>query len=361
MTALRRALGCGLSLLVIVLSTGCAQAGVTDKAGSDVLQLRFATLDDLNPNGQTPGPGVFVSALEHLSGGRITVTVAGQYENGAVSAESDIVRGIAHDAFDGGWPTTRAFASAGIRGLEAVEAPMTLTSYAAEKALVTGPSSVGLLRTLTGTGVLGLGLMVGPLRRPFSTATPLDALPGWHGMTFRTYNSPVQEATARALGAVAVSASYNFPELVRAGRLKAAETDVAQYAFNHYGTLLPRAVGNVVLWPRVPVLAFSQQRFDSLSAAEQGWVRDAAAEAVQASVAYAYNENGPALTLCKQGVRFLYATPAQLIALTAAVQPVLGALAHDPAAAPGLALVQAVATAHPNADTVKVPATCRGG
>ena len=158
-----------------------------------------------------------------------------------------------------------------------------------------------------------------------------------------------------------MSASYTFPELVRAGRLKAAETDVAQYAVNDYGTLLPRAVGNVVLWPRVPVLAFSQQRFDSLSAAEQGWVRDAAAQAVQASVAYAYNENGPALTLCKQGVRFLYATPAQLIALTAAVQPVLAALAHDPAAAPGLALVQAVATAHPTADTVKVPATCRGG
>jgi TRAP-type C4-dicarboxylate transport system substrate-binding protein len=347
--------------VVTLLSSGCQKTGVTDKAGNNVLQLHFVTVDDLNSNGQTPGPGVFVQALEKLSGGRITVTVASSYEDGAFSAESDIVSGIARDKFDGGWPDTRAFARAGIRGLEAVEAPMTLTSYAAEKALVTGPAGAGLLKTLKGTGILGLGLTEGPLRRVFSTAADLNTLQSWHGLTVRTFNSPVQEATIRALGAVPVSASYHFPDLVEAGKLKAAETDVAQYALNDYGTLLPHVLANVVLWPRIPVLAFSQQRFDSLTRTEQRWVREAAAQAVQASVAYHYNENGPAATLCQQGVRFLYATPAQLRALNTAVQPVLTELSHDPASAPGLSLVQAVANAHPTPDTVDVPSTCRGG
>ena len=61
------------------------------------------------------------------------------YGDGAAAAESEIVQAIAAGEVDGGWPTVRAFANAGIPGLQAVEAPMTITSYDAEKELVSGP------------------------------------------------------------------------------------------------------------------------------------------------------------------------------------------------------------------------------
>jgi len=63
----------------------------------------------------------------------------------------------------------------------------------------------------------------------------------WAGLTMRAYNSPVQEVTEKALGAVPVAASYNFPVLVRSGHMQAVETDVAQYHVNGYGWLLPRS------------------------------------------------------------------------------------------------------------------------
>lgn len=341
-----------------LLAAGCESANITDKTGSNVIVLRLATIDDLNPNGQTVAPEVFLSALERVSGGRIRATVQPMYEDGAVTAETDIVKAIAAGELDGGWPVTRAFSRAGIRGLEPIEAPFMLTSYAAQKELVTGPGAQTLLKTLGGSGVVGLGLTVGPLRRPWSTTQALVAPHRWHGVTFRSYNSPVQARAIRSLGAQPVAASFNFRELVRVGKLQAVETDVAQYVQNGYGPLLPHAVSNEVLWPRMMVLSVSQQRFDSLTPEQQGWLRDAAQEAVLASVNFGYDDSALVESLCGQGVRFVAATPSQLAALQRAVQPVITGLAGDPATAASLAQVQKVAAAFPSADALNVPATC---
>jgi TRAP-type C4-dicarboxylate transport system substrate-binding protein len=172
-----------------VLVAACS-AGA-DKAGADTVVLRLATIDLVNNNGQSYGPEAFVENLEKVSGGRIKVEVTTKYGQSAPEAESDLVEAIASGEVDGGWPSTRAFANAGITGLEAVEAPMTLTSYAAEKALVSGPVADKLLAKLEGTGVLGLDLAVGPLRRPFAAEAPLLGPEDWAGATFRVYNSPV--------------------------------------------------------------------------------------------------------------------------------------------------------------------------
>jgi len=98
--------------------------------------LRLATIDRVNNNGQSYGPEAFVENLAKVSGGRLKVEMTTEYDGGAGDAESNLVNAIASGEVDGGWPSTRAFANAGINGLEAVEAPMTLTSYAAEKTLV---------------------------------------------------------------------------------------------------------------------------------------------------------------------------------------------------------------------------------
>ena len=91
------------------------------------------------------------------------------------------MRAIASGEVDGGWPATRAFARGGVPGLEVVEAPLTITSYAAQKALVSGPVAAKLLARLDGSGVAGLGLTVGPLRRPFAANAPLLAARGLEG------------------------------------------------------------------------------------------------------------------------------------------------------------------------------------
>jgi TRAP-type C4-dicarboxylate transport system substrate-binding protein len=346
------------TVAVLVLA-GCGPARGVDKAGNQTVVLEFSSIDGINDNGQSYGPQAFIDALEQVSGGKIKVRVRTDDDgNPDPAAETGLVKAIASGDLDGGWPTVRAFARAGIPGLQPVEAPMTITSYAAEKDLVTGPVAAKLLATLDGTGVVGLGLAVGPLRRPFAASKPLLGLPDWSGARFRTLNSPVQEDTIRALGAVPVTASFGWVDMVHAGTLRGADFDLAQYSSNGLTTEAGNVTSNVVLWPKTFVLSLSRKRFDALTPHQRDWVREAAARAVRASADAGYDENVLAQTLCAKGVQFYQAGAQQVAAMRTAVSPVIARLAADPIEGPLLRAVQEVAASHPQPDVPVPTGTC---
>jgi hypothetical protein len=196
---------------------------------------------------------------------------------------------------------------------------------------VTSPVATTLLGSLDGSGVVGLGLTVGPLRRPFAAKAPLLDPHDWKGITFRSYNSPIQAAAIKALGATPVNHGLDWIDAVRDGSLRGAEFDVAQYAKNNYGKIAGQVTSNVVLWPKMHVLSVSQKRFDTLSPEQKTWVREAASRAVQASATATYDESTVAKQLCGEGVSFHRASPAQIEALRIALRPVEQQLTADPA------------------------------
>jgi TRAP-type C4-dicarboxylate transport system substrate-binding protein len=365
MTAQRRRAGLGHlagGVVAVLAITACQATGGGDKTGSEAVVLRLASIDQVNDTGQAYGPEAFVAALSEVSGGELQVEVVTDYGGGTPSAESDLVEAIASGDLDGGWPATRAFAGAGIGGLEAVEAPMTLTSYAAQRELVTSPVADDLLGSLDGSGVLGLGLAVGPLRRPFAAEGPLLEPADWAGIRFRSYNSPVQSEVIAALGGEPVEVGFGgWVEQVAAGELRGAELDVAQYLKNGLGTEAGNVTANVVLWPKVFVLSIGQDRFDGLTGEQQGWVREAAGIAVQASVDGDYDEDTAARELCTRGVTFHEASAEQLAELRTAVQPTIDRLAADPQSGPVLAAIQAIAAAHDQTDVPDPVGDCVAG
>ncbi|TCC43303.1 TRAP transporter substrate-binding protein [Kribbella sindirgiensis] len=354
----RRGLSYSLVGIMLMAPLGCSGAKAVDKAGGDSAVLTLATIDDVNDNGQSFGPQAFVDNLRTVSGGKLKVEIKKNYGEGDAQAESAIVKAIAAGEIDGGWPSTRAFAGAGITSLKAVEAPMTITSYTAEKQLVTAPVAKSLLASLDSTGVVGLGLAVGPLRRPFAAKKPLLGPADWTGTRFRTYNSPVQEDAIRALGGTPVNFGIEWGGEVKAGRLRGAEFDVPQYARNDT-VLALQVTANVVLWPKVFVLSFSRQRFEALTEQQRSWIRDAAQRATRASVEATYEESAIAGEMCSDGIRFITATPGEVAGLRRKLQPVLDRLAADPKSGPMLKDIQAIATANPLADVPNVPEACR--
>jgi TRAP-type C4-dicarboxylate transport system substrate-binding protein len=351
-----------VAILILAVTAACTTTQGSDKTGGDTVVLTLATFEgEPNANGQNYGPEAFVEHLGKVSQGRLKVELKTEYGQGAADAESKVVRAIASGEIDGGWPSTRAFARGGVPGLEVVEAPLTITSYAAQKALVSGPVAGKLLARLDGSGMAGLGLTVGPLRRPFAANQPLLAPEDWKGITFRVFNSPVQADAVRALGATPADLSYSFIDQINEGTLQGAEFDIAQYKQSGNGTQAGNITANVVLWPKVFVLALSQKRFDSLTPQQQGWVREAAAQAVKASVDATYEETPAARTLCERGARFRDASPGQLQGLRTRFRPVLDKLAADPTNAQLLGDLQAIAAQHPGPDTPDVPASCAKG
>lgn len=71
-----------------------------------------------------------------------------------------------------------------------------------------GPIVGTALAQLDGTGIVGMGLAVGPLRRPFAAEAPLLGPEDWQGTRFRVYNSPVQSDAVTAFGAEPVDLSF---------------------------------------------------------------------------------------------------------------------------------------------------------
>jgi TRAP-type C4-dicarboxylate transport system substrate-binding protein len=344
----------------VALLAGCAAGGqpAQNKAGAQTLVLNLATVDNVvDAGGVNIGPMAFVKDLESLSAGLIKVQVATSYDDQATDAESQLVKAIAAGDVDGGWPSTRAFANAGIPALEAVEAPLTITSYAADKAVVSGQVANDLLARLNGTGVKGLGLAVGPLRRPFAAQAPLLGLADWKGVPFRSFNSPIQADVIRALGATPVTAANDWPDQIAAGTLRGVEFDIEQYAENN-AVEAPYVTANVVLWPKVFVLALSQKIYDSMTAQQRSWVQQAADAATKASIDATYDESAAATSLCAQGVRFIDASASQLAALHDAVRPVVDNLAADPLNGPLLAEIQQVAAKNPQVEEPDVPPSC---
>jgi TRAP-type C4-dicarboxylate transport system substrate-binding protein len=271
-----------------------------------------------------------------------------------------LINDLRTGAYDVAWPATRTFPGLGMHGFEAVEAPMTITNHEAMKALVQAPVARRMLDMLDGSGIKGLGLAVGTLRRPFAGQAPLLGPEDWAGARFGTAKSPVQIEAVRALGGNAVPEADEWQSLVEAGELRGNQWDIPQYEWNGFGNAAPFVTANVVLWPKLYVLALNQKRWDSLNTEQQGWVTAAADAAVKASVEGVYDESAMATKLCADsGVRFLEATDDQVAALRAKVQPVIDGLAADPVNGPLLADVQAIAAAHPGVEAPDVPSECR--
>lgn len=343
---------------VAVLLVGC-QAATSDKSGADTAVLRLATTDGEVDFGLKPSaPQAFVDELEEVSAGRLKVEVTTAYGDRRADAESKLVEAIASGALDGGWPSTRAFAAAGIGGLEPIEAPMVITSYEAEKALVSGPIAEQVLDELDGSGVVGLSLAVSALRRPFAADAPLLAPDDWEGIRFRSYNSQVQADAVRALGGEPANLGIDWIDALHAGTLHGTEFDIAGYHAAGFTTEAGHVTRNVVLWPKVFVFSISQKRFDSLTEQQREWVREAAARATQVSVDATYDETTPARELCDMGVRFFDANEDQIEEMLAAFKPVIDGLAADAESAPLLAAIKELAEQHPQADAPDVPAEC---
>ena len=213
----------------VCLATACSAVGIGgDKAGGDTVVLRLATIDGVPSAGETASaPETFAEALSEVSGGRLKVDLLHTYGDGRPDAESDLVKALAKGSdLDGGWPATRAFAAAGIEGWGRSRHRWSSPATRPRRSWWTDRRAGQVLAALDGTGVKGLSLGLGPLRRPFAGTAPLVGPEDWSGAVFRVFNSPVQAATVTALGGRPENASFTWLDKVKEGSIRGAEFDV---------------------------------------------------------------------------------------------------------------------------------------
>jgi TRAP-type C4-dicarboxylate transport system substrate-binding protein len=203
----------GMITMLSVLATAAWSVGApTDRAGGETVTLKLATIDHVNPDGQSFGVQAFVDNIPKVSDGRLNVEIVEEYGGGAPTADADLIKAIVDGKLDGGWVGTRGFEAAGIHGLEAFEAPTVITTYAAQKALVSSEVATQALSALDTSGVVGLGLTVGPLRRPFAAKSALVGPEDWNAINFRPLLTKIKAIAAENPTSEVLKGGQRLPE-----------------------------------------------------------------------------------------------------------------------------------------------------
>ena len=198
-TIMRAAPMTALLLGAAALATGCSAGGSPDRAV--VPSPRPVVLTMASALTDSEELGTFVHEVSALTGGTVRIDVRSHWRTGQIGYESGLIADVRAGKADLGVASSRAFDSAGVLSLRALDAPLLITSYAAEQAVLTSPVTTKLLSALHPAGLTGIGILPGDLFRPDGVAGPLVKPSDYAGQRIGTQQSSVAEATLRALGA----------------------------------------------------------------------------------------------------------------------------------------------------------------
>jgi TRAP-type C4-dicarboxylate transport system substrate-binding protein len=323
-TTRRRIRFAGLTLVLVVLA-GCDGSSADKAGGASGQKPRILTMANFDSQpGELDG---FVSEVARLSGGTIRIQVQNSWRAGQAKYETGLINDVRAGKADLGWAASRAWDSVGVMSLRALHAPLLIDSYAVQERVVHSPLVGEMLAGLEPIGLVGLGVLPGPMRKPLGISKPLVVPADYAGLTIGIQQSLVAEETMRVLDARPVW----FPAKGKIDTFDAIEQQAASIDGNQYDTIGKYFTGNVNLWPRPLVIFTGKKVFDSLSPDQRNALRQAVVNVIPTqTAAVRRSEQEAAGNLCRRGLEFETASPDDLAALRTAVQPVYDALAREP-------------------------------
>jgi TRAP-type C4-dicarboxylate transport system substrate-binding protein len=319
----RRALAPALFLVTLAL-VGCS-AG-SDKAGGKaspekvVLRLAIGTAP-VEVNG-------FANEVARLTGGSVEVVAVGPWRLGQPRFERGVIADVRSGKADLGAVASRAWDSVGVTSFRALGAPLLVDSFALQERVLESPVAEEMLAELKGSGLIGVGLLPGELRRPLGARGPLLGPSDYRGLRIGLQASRVGLAALRTLGArpVTMSAAQAGDGLGGfAFHLIAPSGETRDQRGNYLTT-------NVVLWPRPLVIFTTRRTLARLTSAQRDALRQATANDTSAETKFlaSFERAQAAIDCTERRLRFVAAPPAALAALRRAVQPVYDQLERDP-------------------------------
>ena len=313
-----RALVIGICALAFAACGG----GASDKAGGKQ-EVKATVLTFANGDTETRHLDDYVETVERLSGGTLRIEFTNAWRLGEKDYEAGLIGDVAAGKADLGWAGSRAF---GGTALDALGAPLLIQSYAHERAVLESPLAETLARAVQSRGVVGLGILPGPLRRPLASG-PLAHPRDFAGVTLAAQRSSIAEHTLGVLG----GRTAEIPVEGAIDRYDGVEQHVISMATNTYDRAAPYLAANVNLWPRPIVIFANPTTLDELTERQRVALRDAPSEVIDDVVEILQVDDAEGATaLCRRGVTFVTASDADLAALRRAVRPVYARLQRDP-------------------------------
>jgi TRAP-type C4-dicarboxylate transport system substrate-binding protein len=351
----RRALITALALAAGLAGCGGASpGGHRNKAGA--APERPQTLEIEATDAGSPEAREFAERIEKRSGGSLTVKLLTDYSSNSPGNEAELASDLRAGHADFGVLPARAWAAAGVKAFDALQAPFVIGDYDVARAAVAGPAGDALKTALENGGVVPLGLVPAELRRILSVR-PLASPDAFRGLAIRVPKNATSAAVVRSLGAGAVQAitSDDVFDWLRDGRLDGAET-APLWAYDNDYSRYARYITGYALFDRVDTIVAARSAWKRLSPTQQAAVRDAARDTTGFAGSVDKRDAGDLAALCRAGVRVTTPTQEQLAGLVDATEPVRAALRTDPETGPVLQALARTTGAGPR--LLAAPAEC---
>jgi TRAP-type C4-dicarboxylate transport system substrate-binding protein len=349
---MRRLAWIGVAALAAVLTLTAAGCASGNKAGGpSEKRTTVLTLASQWRSGQPVQLTRFADEAAKRSGGTIRIEFRDNWGAGDRDQEVHTIEDVRAGKADLGWEGARVWDLLGIHNFDPLIAPLLINSYPLERRVFASGLPQKMLIGVQRAGVVGVGVLPGPMEKLLSLRRRLLSPADFRGLTVGV-KGPLAASTLRALGA-RPQEDPNEP-LNRLGGLDLSLLPIANYNLDAAKSYLG---GNLNLWPKPSVLFASPKIFHSLSATQQSALRQAAAAAVMPAMSGTVQDDIAAKqTLCaRHKVTFVTLTRAQLGALARAVAPVNERLSGNAATRRAIAEIQALKRGLPPPPAIKCP------
>lgn len=311
-------LGLGLGLAACGSSSSSGAASTAAPKAETTLNIGYVTTPQ-HPYGLALQ--AFADQVKSDSGGKLAIKLISTYGGGNDLTLLDDVSG---GTVDGGSISSAVWDGKGVTSFEALQLPFLITNYGVEAAVLNSPIEAEMLKGTAKVGITGLAIHEGGLRKPLSAGACLKSPADFKGVKIRSVESPVLVDGLKALGANPTPLPLSDVYLaLKQGTVNAMEANLGLVFTQKFYEVSKCITGNVNLWPFPTVLGINTDKWNSLSAEQQGWLTAAAAKIDDTSISILTN---PASTLvadlCKAGLKFGTASKSDTAALRTAVDPV---------------------------------------
>lgn len=338
-----------LVVMALFLTVGCSAGGNTGRGPAPAAASPPAassdaavTLELTQVLSDMPDQLIaWAAEAQRRSGGSIAFDVAGNYGRGDDGdPELRLVAEVQAGTVDMAWVGARA-----LPGFDALLAPMLVDSHDLQEAVFERGIPERMLADLEVSGVTGLGVLPGPMRRMIGVNHDFRTPHDFAGTTVMTDNTALSRTTMDALGVQRVVQGVDETPL---DDLSGLVGHVGAVLGNGYERTAQSFTANLNLWPRPLALLINTSVFEGLAPEQQEALTTAATGALTDLMAATRSEDlqpgRPDLlpALCSSALTLIEVTDADLAALRKAVDPVYSQLAQDADAAAYVAEIQAL-------------------
>ena len=331
-----RRLAYAAAVVLMATTTAC---NVDRAGGTAVQEVRVLTF--AQPNAGDPPADLthWADEVNRLTDGHVRVEFRNGWHLGEAVSATASLDDVKAGKVDLAWVGPQVLELVGVTSFQALLAPMLVDSYDLERAVFEDGIPKQMLSGLGKAGLVGIGVLPGPLRRILGITSAFVAPRDFVGKVIGMGQTALTVQTIAALGGTLKAPPFS----ASLDGLDGLEAHLGAITGNGYQAFAKAVTGNLNPWPRPLVIVAGESVYATLSPQQQQALTQAVDTVVpDALESSRVDDDDSAAVLCSSGFTIASVDEEGMAAFRKALEPVYASLRKDPTNATFLQRIEAL-------------------